>query len=82
MVVAQIDAALTWIDRIAKEHDNASRLVHRLDQSVLAKAFRGELIPQDPNDEPASFLLERIRAERADQSKVKRRREGVRSPLS
>lgn len=36
-----------------------------LTQSVLAKAFRGELVPQDPADEPASVLLERIHAERA-----------------
>ncbi len=36
----------------------------KLDQSILAKAFRGELVPQDPNDEPASVLLERIKAER------------------
>ncbi len=33
-------------------------------QSLLAKAFRGELVPQDPDDEPASALLERIRKER------------------
>lgn len=33
----------------------------RLTQSILAKSFRGELVPQDPNDEPASALLERIR---------------------
>jgi len=38
--------------------------LNQLDQSILAKAFRGELVPQDPNDEPASILLERIRAER------------------
>ena len=36
----------------------------QLDQSILAKAFRGELVRQDPNDEPASALLERIRAQR------------------
>jgi type I restriction enzyme S subunit len=34
------------------------------DQAILAKAFRGELVPQDPNDEPASVLLERIREEK------------------
>lgn len=38
-----------------------------LNQSILAKAFRGELVPQDPNDEPASVLLERIKAEREAQ---------------
>lgn len=43
----------------------ASNRLSTLDQSILAKAFRGELVPQDPNDEPASVLLERIRAERA-----------------
>ncbi len=36
----------------------------KLTQVILAKAFRGELVPQDPNDEPASVLLERIREER------------------
>jgi ribonuclease R len=35
--------------------------VVRLTQSILAKAFRGDLVPQDPEDEPASVLLERIR---------------------
>ena len=36
----------------------------QLDQSILSKAFRGELVPQDPNDEPAADLLARIRATR------------------
>jgi type I restriction enzyme S subunit len=36
-----------------------------LDQAILAKAFRGELVPQDPNDEPAAQLLARIQAEAA-----------------
>jgi type I restriction enzyme S subunit len=39
--------------------------VQILDQSILTKAFRGELVPQDPNDEPAAILLERIRQEKA-----------------
>lgn len=36
-----------------------------LRQSILKKAFSGQLVPQDPNDEPASVLLERIKAEKA-----------------
>ncbi len=39
--------------------------LEKLNQSILAKAFRGELVPQDPSDEPASELLARIQAERA-----------------
>ncbi len=35
--------------------------------ATIGKAFRGELVPQDPNDEPASVLLERIREDRANQ---------------
>ena len=41
------------------------KLYANVDQSILSKAFRGELVPQDPNDEPASILLERIRQEKA-----------------
>lgn len=43
-------------------------------QNILHAAFAGQLVPQDPNDEPASVLLERIRAERAAQGAVKKPR--------
>jgi type I restriction enzyme S subunit len=43
-------------------------------QNILRAAFAGQLVPQDPNDEPASVLLERIRAERATQAIVKKPR--------
>ena len=46
----------------------------RLTQSILAKAFRGELVPQNPNDEPASVLLERIGNERENGIKGKKHR--------
>jgi hypothetical protein len=44
---------------------NSRELIDHLDQAILSKAFRDELVPQDPADEPASILLDRIRAERS-----------------
>lgn len=52
--------------------------IESLNQSILAKAFRGELVPQDPSDEPASVLLERIRAEREQVGKTKSKRRSSR----
>jgi type I restriction enzyme, S subunit len=45
-----------------------------LEQSILERVFRGELVPQDPNDEPASVLLERIRAQRGTRGRKTARR--------
>ncbi|WP_157043695.1 hypothetical protein [Nitrobacter hamburgensis] len=64
--VRRLQTAFNWINRFAAEATSARRLIDSLDQAVLAKGFRGELVPQDPNDESASVLLERIRGERAN----------------
>jgi len=79
-IATRLRTAFAWIDRLAAEATSARKLIDHLDQAVLAKAFRGELVPQDPNDEPASLLLERIKAEQAVRSpgdskhKMRRRR--------
>ncbi|MBW8319930.1 MAG: type I restriction endonuclease subunit S, partial [Rhizobium sp.] len=72
--VRRIESAFAKIDRLAKEAKRALELVGRLDEAILAKAFRGELVPQDANDEPAEHLLARIRAEREAAPKGKRGR--------
>jgi type I restriction enzyme, S subunit len=64
-IVCGIERAFNWIDRLTSEATSARKLIDHLDQAILAKAFRGELVPQDPNDEPASVLLERIKEARA-----------------
>jgi hypothetical protein len=65
-------------------YPHATRYLARIDQltqSILAKAFRGELVPQNPNDEPASVLLERIRQEReAAAALIKAAKRGTRKP--
>jgi type I restriction enzyme S subunit len=63
--------AFARADRLEAEAARARALLDRLESAVLAKAFRGELVPQDTNDEPASILLERIRAQRAAAPKPK-----------
>jgi type I restriction enzyme S subunit len=73
-IVRRIESAFQKIDRLAAEAKRALELTDKLDEAILAKAFRGELVPQDPTDEPASRLLERIKAERAAAPKAKRGR--------
>jgi hypothetical protein len=47
-IVRRIETAFAWIDRLAFQAISARKLIDHLDQAVLAKAFRGELVPQDP----------------------------------
>jgi len=58
-IVRRIDSAFSWLDRVAADHAGAAKLLPKLDGAILAKAFRGELVPQDPADAPASVLPER-----------------------
>jgi len=74
--IQKIETSFAWLGKIATEHARAEALLPKLDQAILAKAFRGELLPQDPNDEPASVLLDCIRAEREANSPKKTTRRG------
>lgn len=77
-IVRRIETAFAKIDRLKAEAAKALKLLGHLDQRILAKAFAGDLVPQDPTDEPAETLLARIREARAKAQKVKRgRKSGV-----
>lgn len=64
-IVRRVEALFSIADRAEARYREALRAFDSLTPALLQKAFRGELVPQDPNDEPASVLLERIRAQRA-----------------
>jgi type I restriction enzyme S subunit len=63
-LIDRVETLFTLADQLEARLTAAHKVVDRLTPALLAKAFRGELVPQDPNDEPASVLLERIRAAR------------------
>lgn len=74
-IVAEVERRLSVVDELeATVEKNLARCA-RLRQSILKMAFEGRLVPQDPNDEPASVLLDRIRRERRPEEP---RRRGVR----
>lgn len=79
-IVTRIRAALARTDRLEAEAARARALLDRLEAAILARAFRGELVPQDPADEPATALLARIRAQRAAAPKAKRGRRAEVTP--
>lgn len=63
-IVRRVEKLFKLADRIEARYTAAFAQAQRLNPLVLSKAFRGELIPQDPSDEPASDLLARIAAQR------------------
>lgn len=78
-IVRRVEQLFAFADQLEAKIASAKSRIDLLTQSILAKAFRGELVPQDPNDEPASVLLERIKAQRAAAPKAKRGRKAATS---
>ncbi|UBF30514.1 restriction endonuclease subunit S (plasmid) [Kovacikia minuta CCNUW1] len=75
-IVERVKTLLKVVNRFEQQFSKTESQVNLLDRSILAKAFRGELVEQDPSDEPASVLLERIRAEREQQAQGKAKKPG------
>jgi type I restriction enzyme, S subunit len=63
-----VDDTFARANRLEAQAARARALLDRLEAAILTKAFKGELVPQDPNDEPAGVLLERIKATRDQQA--------------
>ena len=74
-IVPVADNLLKIVDTITSEQESLSELIQTTKSKILDLAIRGKFLPQDPNDEPASVPLERIRAEKEElinQGKIKR----------
>ena len=69
-IVRRVETLFAFADRLEARLAQAQTAATRLTPALLAKAFRGELVPQDPNDEPAAELLRRLQAQRATAPKA------------
>jgi type I restriction enzyme S subunit len=81
-IVRRVETLFALADRLEARLADAATAVDRLTPSLLAKAFRGELVPQDPNDEPAEAMLARICAELGGGAANKPRRRTAQTSLA
>ncbi|CAA0100548.1 Type-1 restriction enzyme EcoKI specificity protein [BD1-7 clade bacterium] len=65
-IVRSVEKLFSLADRVETKYSHSKNQLDKLTQSTLAKAFRGELVTQDPNDESAELLLERIIAAKSN----------------
>lgn len=73
MVIQKLDDTMSLIDSLNQEISTGIEKSEALRQSILKRAFLGKLVAQDPRDEPASVLLERIKAEKNENPKRKKK---------
>jgi len=76
-IVGIMDRCFSIANAVEQTIDQTIAESNRLRQSILKRAFKGKLVPQDPNDEPAEKLLERIRADREGEQERKKNGKAV-----
>ena len=77
-IVEEVERRLSVVDKLEATVEENLKQAAGLRQSILKRAFSGELVPQDPDDEPADVLLERIREER-EAVKPRAKKKGVKA---
>lgn len=81
-IQCEVERSFSVIDQLEKTINASLKRAEKLRQTILKQAFEGKLVPQDPNDEPAEKLLERIKAEKAKQVTTKTKKKTKSQPQS